>query len=356
MLRITLAVLMLLALPLGAQQSTGTILGTLTDPQGAAIVGAQVQVTQVDTGAVFRTASNESGNYTAPGLAVGRYEVTFEMKGFKKAVRSGIVLQVNQNARVDVALEIGQIAETVNVTAETSLVDTGSATLGQVVENRRLQELPLNGRSALAFTFLTAGVVSNSGPTQSGFGDRGAALSSVSINGGANALNANMLDGNNNTLSYVGEVSIPPAVDAVEEFKVQSGPMSAEFGFTSGGAVNLVTKSGTNEIHGSLYEFLRNDKFDARNTFATVKLPLRYNQFGGAVGGPAIKNKLFGFFNYEKYLLRRSTPRIASVPIQEWRDGDFSNLRTAQGALIESEWLGASAHAVPGQHRAEEPV
>ncbi len=334
MMKATLVVLACLALPLAAQQGTGTISGTLTDPQGAAMVGVQVQVKQVDTGGVFRTVSNESGNYTAPGLAVGRYEVSCEMPGFKTALRSGIVLQVNQNARVDVAMEIGQLAETVKVTAQASLVDTGSATLGQVVENRRLQELPLNGRSALALTFLTAGVVSNSGPTQSGFGDRGAALSSVSINGGANALNANMLDGNNNTLSYVGEVSIPPAVDAVEEFKVQSGPMSAEFGFTSGGAVNLVTKSGTNEIHGSLYEFLRNDRFDARNTFATVKLPLRYNQFGGAVGGPAIKNKLFGFFNYEKYLLRRSTPRIASVPIQEWRDGDFSNLRTAQGALI----------------------
>jgi hypothetical protein len=334
MLRIVLACLVILALPLAAQQSAGTINGTVTDPQGAVISGAQVQLTQVDTSATFRTVTNESGNYTAPNLPIGRYDVQVSFTGFKKAVRTGLVLQVNQTARVDIAMEIGETAESVSVTAEASLVDTGSATLGQVVENRRLQELPLNGRSALALTFLTAGVVSNSGPTQSGFGDRGAALSSVSINGGANALNASMLDGNNNTLSYVGEVSIPPAVDAVEEFKVQSGPMSAEFGFTSGGAVNLVTKSGTNEIHGSLYEFLRNDVLDARNTFAARKLPLRYNQFGGAVGGPVLKNKLFGFFNYEKYMLRRSTPRIASVPIQAWRDGDFSNWRTTAGALI----------------------
>lgn len=334
MSNVRLLLLFLLTIAASAQQSTGTISGTITDPAGAAVSGAQVRVLRVETGSAFQTTTNQNGYYTAPGLAIGRYTVEAELQGFKKIVRDGIVLQVNQNARVDIGMEIGQLAESVTVSAEAALVDTGSATLGQVVENRRLQELPLNGRSALAFTFLTAGVVSNSGPTQSGFGDRGVALSSVSINGGANALNANMLDGNNNTLSYVGEVSIPPAVDAVEEFKVQSGPMSAEFGFTSGGAVNLVTKSGTNEFHGALYEFLRNDKFDARNTFTATKLPLRYNQFGAAIGGPILKNKLFGFFNWEKYLLRRSTPRIATVPIQEWRDGNFANLRTAQGALI----------------------
>ncbi len=241
MMKLSSALLLCLALPLAAQQSTGTISGTVTDPAGAIVTGAKVRAVQVDTSAAFNATTNDSGNYTAPGLAVGRYEVQVEAGGFKRVVRSGIVLQVNPNARVDIALEIGQLAESVSVTAEAALVDTGSATLGQVVENRRLQELPVNGRSALAFTFLTAGVVSNSGSTQSGFGDRGVALSSVSINGGPNAVNASMLDGNNNTLSYVGEVSIPPAVDAVEEFKVQSGPMSAEYGFTAGGAVNLVT-------------------------------------------------------------------------------------------------------------------
>jgi hypothetical protein len=327
-------VIAMCALPLAAQQSTGTISGTVTDPQGAVVGRARVTVVQVDTAAALHVSTNDSGNYTAPGLAVGRYQVQVEADGFKKVVRDGVVLQVNQNARVDIAMELGQVAESVNVTAQAVLVDTGSATLGQVVENRRLQELPLNGRSGLAFTFLTSGVISNSGPTQSGFGDRGVALSSVSINGGPNALNSSMLDGNNNTLSYVGEVSIPPAVDAVEEFKVQSGPMSAEYGFTAGGAINLVTKSGTNQFHGTLYEFVRNDKFDARNAYSLTKLPLRYNQYGGAVGGPVIKNKVFGFLNYEEYVLRKSTPRISSVPIDAWRNGDFSNLRTSTGVLI----------------------
>ncbi|MGH9630520.1 MAG: hypothetical protein ACRD7E_19590, partial [Bryobacteraceae bacterium] len=153
-------------------------------------------------------------------------------------------------------------------------------------------------------------------------------------NGSPNSMNAQMLDGNNNVLSYVGEVGVPPAVDAVEEFKVQSGTMSAEYGFTAGGAINLVTKSGTNQFHGTLYEFFRNDKLDARNTFAARRLPLRYNQFGGSIGVPIIRDRTFGFFNWEEYRLRQSTPRISSVPIEEWRNGDFRNLYTAQGAQI----------------------
>ncbi len=334
MLRFAFFVLVSAAASLFAQQGSGTITGTITDQQGASIVGAKIQITHVDTTSVFRTVTNDSGNYTAPGLSVGRYEVQVEATGFKKALRSGLVLQVNQNAKLDVTLDIGQLTEAVSVTAEASLVDTGSATLGQVVENRRVQELPLNGRNALALTMMTAGVTSNSGSTQSGFGDRGIGLSSISINGGPNSMNAQMLDGNNNTLVYIGEAGVPPAVDAVEEFKVQSGTMSSEYGFTAGGSINLVTKSGTNQFHGTVYEFLRNEKLDARNTFAAKKLPLRYNQFGGSFGGPIIKNKTFGFFNYEKYLLRKSTPRISTVPISTWRDGNFSNLYTSAGVLI----------------------
>ncbi len=329
-----LAILFFAPLVAFAQQSTGTLSGTVTDPQDAVIASAKVEVANIDTGAVFRTQTNGQGSYTAPGLAVGRYEVRAELAGFKRAVRSGITLQVNQNAQVNLVLQVGQVAETVEVKGEASLVDSSSATVGTVIENRQVQALPLNGRGALALTLLTPGVFSNAGPINSGFGDRGIQISSLSINGSPNGMNNQMLDGNNNTLSYVGEVGVPPAVDAVEEFKVQSGTMSAEFGFTAGGAINLVTKSGTNQIHGTLYEFFRNDKLDARNAFATTRLPFRYNQYGGTVGGPFIKNKTFGFFNYEGYKLRRSTPRIASVPIAQWRQGDFSNLANANGTLI----------------------
>lgn len=317
-----------------AQQAAGNISGTVTDAQDAVVPGATVQVRNAGTNAVFETKSNDSGFYTAPNLSVGEYTITVTAAGFKRTVRSGIGLQVSQNAQVNIVLDVGQVAESVEVRGEAPLVDTGSATLGAVIENRRVTDLPLNGRNALALTLLNPGVVSNAGPTNSGFGDRGVQISSISINGSPNSMNNQMLDGNNNVLSYVGEVGVPPAVDAVEEFRVQSGTMSSEYGFTAGGSINLVTKSGTNQFHGTLYEFLRNDKLDARNTFATRRLPLRYNQYGGSLGAPIIRNRTFGFFNYEEYRLRQATPRIASVPLAEWRNGDFRRLLNAQGQQI----------------------
>ncbi|MDX2270082.1 MAG: carboxypeptidase regulatory-like domain-containing protein [Bryobacter sp.] len=317
-----------------SQLQTGNLSGTITDAQGAVVAGAKVEVRNTGTNAVFRTQSNDRGDFNAPQQAIGVYQISVEAQGFKRAVRTGITLQVNQNARIDVQLEVGQVADTVEVTGEAPLVDTGSATLGTVIENRRVTDLPLNGRNALALALLNPGVISNAGPTNSGFGDRGIQLSSISVNGSPSSMVNQTLDGNNNILSFVGEVGIPPAVDSVEEFKVQSGAMSAEFGFTAGGAVNLVTKSGTNQIHGTVYEFLRNEKLDARNTFAANRLPLRYNQFGASAGGPIIKDKTFVFGNWEEYRLRRSNPRIQSVPIQEWRQGNFANLRNANGQLI----------------------
>ncbi|HET8547646.1 MAG TPA: carboxypeptidase-like regulatory domain-containing protein, partial [Bryobacteraceae bacterium] len=216
-----------------SQSGTGTISGTVLDPAGAAVAGATVEVRNLGTTATFGTTTNESGFYTAPGLRVGDYEVVVQHPGFKRLARSGITLQVGQNAQVNISLEIGQTTESIQVTAEAPLVDTGSATVGEVIENRRVTDLPINGRNALALTVLNPGVISNAGPTQSGFGDRGVDISSLSINGSPNGMNSQMLDGANNILSYVGEVGIPPAVDAVEEFRVQSGAMSAEFGFTA---------------------------------------------------------------------------------------------------------------------------
>ncbi len=334
MLRLLVVSALLASLPLLAQQGGGTISGIVTDAQNASIPNADVRIRNTGTNATFRTKANEQGFFTAPGLPVGDYEVVTERVGFKRSVRSGITLQVNQTAQVDVRLELGQLADSIVVTGEAPAVNTSNATVGEVIENRRVRDLPLNGRNALALTLLTSGVISNAGPTNSGFGDRGIQISSISINGSPNSMNAQMLDGSNNILSYVGEVGVPPAVDAVEEFKVQSGTMSAEFGFTAGGTINLVTKSGTNKFRGSLYEFLRNDKFDARNTYSPNKLPFRYNQYGGTIGGPIRKDRTFAFFNYEDYKSRRSSPRIATVPLANWRTGDFSNLLTVAGAQI----------------------
>lgn len=339
------------AAPLVAQQGRGTLFGTVTDASGAAVPNVSITVTNTDTNLTFATTSNEEGFYTLPALQVGNYNVAVEQRGFKKLSRSGITLQVDQRAQVDLQLEVGDVSEMIEVTAETPLTDAGSATVGKVIENRRVTELPLNGRNALALTLLTPSVKSNAGPTNSGFADRGTQLSSISINGGPNAQNGNVLDGGNNIQTYVGEVSINPAVDAVEEFKVQSGAMSAEFGFTAGGVINLVTKAGTNNFNGTLYEFVRNDAFDARNAFLgpTQKKPvLRYNQFGGSIGGPVYlprfgeggpavysgRSRSFFFFNYEEFRFRRALPQLGTVPTLLQRQGNFSDVRDRNGNLI----------------------
>jgi hypothetical protein len=332
--RLLLTALVLLAVPGYAQQGRGTILGLITDASGAPVADAAVRVTNIATNATLETRSTGEGLYQAPNLAVGEYTVTVEKQGFRKVVRSGLQLQVDQRAQVDIRLDVGQVTESIEVQGEAPLVDTSNTSIGKVVDQKRVAELPLNGRNALALTLLTPSVKSNAGPTASGFADRGIQLSSISINGGPNAMNGQLLDGGNNIQSYIGEVAINPGVDSVEEFKVQSGGMSAEYGFTAGGVINMVTKSGTNVLHGSVYEFFRNDALDARNTFAVTKPPFRYNQFGASVGGPVIKDRTFFFGNWEEYRYRRSRALIASFPTELQRNGNFSDLFNANGTLI----------------------
>lgn len=333
---------LLLAPAAFGQQGRGSVQGTVTDSTGATVPGASVSIVNTETNAPFVTQTNESGIYAAPALNVGSYIITVEKTGFKKLVRSGITLQVDQRAQIDLVLDVGDVSQSIEVTAAAALVDTGSATVGKVIENKRVQELPLNGRNALSLVLLTPGVKSQAGPTNSGFGDRGIQLSAISINGGPSALNSFVLDGANNNQGYLADVNANPTVDAIEEFKVQSNTMSAEFGFTAGGVVNIVTKSGTNQLHGALYHFLRNDKLDARNTFAATRPPFRYNQFGGAVGGPVRipglyngRDRTFFFYNYEDWRFVRTSNPITSVPIESWRNGDFSNLLDATGRQIQ---------------------
>src|SRR3954470_10865819 len=250
MLRFAVAVLFAVALPVAAQQG---ILGNVTDASGGAVPGANVVIVNTGTNAVSQATTNNEGFFTAPSLPVGGYSVTVEKTGFKKSVRNGITLQVDQRAEVNFRLDIGETTEAIEVTGEAPLVDTSSATVGKVVENRRIADLPLNGRNALALVMLTPGVKSQAGPTNSGFVDRGTALSAVSINGGPRSLNSFIIDGGNNNSAYLADINVNPTVDAVQEFKVQSNVMSSEFGFTAGGVVNIVTKSGTNPPHGTLY-------------------------------------------------------------------------------------------------------
>lgn len=332
--KLLLPFLLLASLPGFAQQGRGTILGTVTDASGAPVAGAVIKVTNTATNSGLETRTTSEGLYQAPNLAVGDYTVSVEKTGFRKVVRTGLQLQVDQRAQVDVRLDVGQVTESIEVKGEAPLVDTSSTSIGKVVDQKRVSELPLNGRNALALTLLTPSVKSNAGSTSSGFADRGIQLSSISINGGPNAMNGQLLDGGNNIQSYIGEVAINPGVDSVEEFKVQSGAMSAEYGFTAGGVINMVTRSGTNKLHGSVYEFLRNDALDARNTFASTKPPFRYNQFGASVGGPVIKDRTFFFGNWEEYRYRRSRPVIASFPTLGQRTGNFSDLFNANGTAI----------------------
>ncbi len=331
---ITTLVIALLSPALFAQQGRGTISGTVTDAQGAVAPGVKIDIRNIGTNSVFSTTTNETGFYTAPGLAVGEYEVTAVAPGFKRAVRSGVTLEVDQKAVVNFTLEVGELSESVQVVGEAPLVDLGSATVGTVVESRRIQDLPLNGRNALALALYTPGVRTSVGPSYSGFADRGVRISTMSINNSPGGMNSQLLDGNHNVLTWINEVAVPPAVDAVQEFKVQSGAMSAEFGYTAGGVVNLVTKSGTNTFHGTAYEYIRNDKLDARNAFAQTRERLRYNQFGASLGGPIRRDHTFFFFNHEQYRVRQGSPRIATVPVAAERKGDFSNTRDINGNVI----------------------
>lgn len=317
------------------------ITGRVSDTSGAVMTQVKVEVTNVRTGIVRRTQTNQEGYYAVPLLNPGEYRMLLRADGFKPSAKEGIVLEVDQIARIDFTLEIGAITESVTVEAGAPLTDVSTATLGKVVENRRIQELPLNGRNALALVMLTPAVKSNAGPTQSGFLDRGIALSSVSINGGVGATNSFLIDGANNNQPFHSDVNVNPTVDTVQEFKVQSNTMSAQYGFTGGGVVNVVTKSGTNELHGSLYHFVRNDAFDARNTFARTVAPFRYNQYGGLLGGPVVlpkiyngKDRTFFFTNYEEWRHVNYQNPIFSTPTAEWRQGNFADYRDATGRVI----------------------
>ena len=212
-------------------------------------------------------------------------------------------------------------------------VESSNATVGKALENQRVTNLPLNGCSALALVVLTPNVRFSS--TQpAGFADRGVLVSAFSVNGGPTGRNYIAIDGATNINNRGADNNVNPAVDSIQEFKVESGTMSAEYGYTLGGVVNMVTKSGTNEFRGTAYWHLRNDALDARNTFSAVKPPIRYNQYGGSIGGPVVKNKSFFFYNYEQYNLRLSYTAIGTTPTDEQWSGNLLNLAAPNGRPI----------------------
>jgi Carboxypeptidase regulatory-like domain len=290
-----------------AQTNSGTIVGTVSDSTGAIVSGALVTVTNVGTNSVVKTTTDAAGNYVVTPLEVGGYSVTVESSGFKKSVRSHIQVNVQDRVRADATLEVGTRTETVEVAAAAPLLQTDSSYLGQLLDSQRLVDLPLNGRYVTRLAVLTAGTA----PTPNGARDE--KTGGFSANGVRPYQNNYLLDGvDNNSLSEdlisLQSFVIGPPPDALAEFKVQTNSMSAEFGRSGGAVVNMTVKSGTNNLHGTFYEFLRNSKLDAKNFFDDPTQPIppfKQNQFGFSSGGPVIlpklyngKNRTFFFFDY----------------------------------------------------------
>ena len=322
-----------LSVPAWAQVATGTIVGVVEDPSGAVLPGAQVTVTHQATQEVRKTLTNERGEFTVPYVRIGEHSLMAEMKGFNLRTLTGIVLRVDQTITLTVRLDVGAVTEAVQVTAATPLVDSATSSLGQVIENKKIVEMPLNGRNAFALGLLAGFTAPVTGMSTN--------LPFVA-GGGRFQNNDVMLDGvDNNTSSNNGGVgangiAYTPSVDAVEEFKVKTNNYSAEFGRAAGAIISATTKSGGNDLHMSAWEFLRNEKLDANNFFSNAggvpRQPFKQNQFGFTVGGPVFipklydgRNQTFFFADFEGTRRRTSaSSNILDVPPMDFREGDFS--------------------------------
>ena len=334
------SIFLTLATPLWAQKDAGAIVGLVRDPSGAVVTGAKVTVTDVDRGIHSIVSTNDEGQYVASPLRIGRYSVTVEKQGFRKAVAGPVQVNIQDRVGVDLTLQPGMATEVVTVTGQRPQLETGTSELGQVVDSRTINALPLNGRNYAQLALLGVGVAAAEP------GSRVETTYGFSANGARSLQNNFLLDGidNNANLGNVlngAAYVVQPAVDAIAEFKVETNSYSAEFGRGNGAIMNAVIKSGTNQIHGDVWEFLRNDKVDANNYFDIFgKQPYKQNQFGFTLGGPIIKNKLFFFGDYEGLRIRQALPQLSTVPTPAEVGGDFSaflpavlNSTTATGFL-----------------------
>ena len=315
--------------PAVAQSTTAQLSGTVTDNAGSAVAGAAITVEQIAIGFKQTGKTGPGGEYLFPSLPVGRYELTIEMPGFNTYVQNGIVLTVGLAASQNITLHVGAVTQQVTVVANPSMVTTQSASIGQLVNQKSMVGLPLNGREAQQLVFLIPGAV-NVSSQYCGFNCEGGVLPGeqyAKINGGGSNGVYYLLDGVDYNDSYVNANLPFPNPDALQEFNVETNNMSAIYGNATGGVVNVVSKSGTDQIHGDAFEFLRNYAMDARNYFATSPNPLKQNQFGATIGGPILKDKLFYFGSYQG--TRTSTSEnglIQFVPTGAERQGDFSDL------------------------------
>ena len=322
--------LFLLGMPLArAQQDVGYILGTVTDPTGAAIAGANVTITWQSTGLTQSAVTDQAGFYTSQPLQVGQYTVTATRSGFSSAAIHNLIVDAAAHVQANLTLQVGTTASNVVVQATPPVMDTTDAQLSNTIDAREAQQFPVNGRSVLALSSLTPGVVSSVGAVSEGFQNRGTAVSAVRIAGGPPGVNNNILDGVTNLQDWLGEIAINLKSDAVQEFNIMSGIIPAQFGYTAGGVINVVTRSGGNSLHGEAYEFFRNDALDAVQAYprpAFGKQETRFNNYGGTLGGPLRKNKIFLFGNYEQYNYASALPAYFSLPTALEQTGNFSDL------------------------------
>src|SRR6266478_7024585 len=309
-----------------AQLTTGGIVGTVTDPSGSRMPGVLVTITQTDTATSTTVATDAAGDYAATALKIGNYSITFQKEGFRK-IQTNVEIGIGQVARVDAALKVGAVTQTVEVTDAPPLLQTETSSLGTIETEKRIVDLPLNGRNFFKLAYLGPGANEGSTGTSAGAGSTDNNLPGISlaVNGLRIFDNNFLLDGLDNNEFGNGTVVIQPPPDSIQEFRVEENSMNAEFG-RGGAMVNIVLRSGTNQLHGAAWEFLRNDRLDARNFFATSQLGFQRNQYGGQLGGPIVKDKMFIFGSIQRSDIREELPFISTVPTQLMHSGNFSEL------------------------------
>jgi hypothetical protein len=313
------------------QTTNGSITGTITDPGKASVGDVQVQATNKDTGLQRSATSLENGTYVIPQLPPGRYDITFDKVGFAKGERRDVQLLVNQSETLDFSLSLATESQAIVVTGAPEALNTTNATISSVVQHQEIVDLPLNGRSFTQLTLLAPGAAPQESGQQNGFTvKQGAGAISPSVNGQRGQQNNFTMDGVLNNALFTNIWAISPPPDALQEFNVQSHMTDAQFSISSGANINIVTRSGTNQFHGDLWEFFRNDALDGRNFFDKTKPPYRQNQYGVTFGGPIIRNHTWFEGYWEGFRSVQSLSYFASVPTQAMRNGDFSGVLGSQ--------------------------
>src|SRR5215471_12855379 len=318
------------------QQASGSISGTVTDALGSAIPEASLTLTNMDTHAFRKTVSDSEGHYLFPSVATGAYMLSAEHPGFDAARISGISLEIYRKISVDVRLRVGTVKEMIEVQAQVPIVDVSTASLGTIVDNRAIEDLPLNLRQVGGLALTVPGTVDTTNRSLTSAQGNGSGFTDESYSGagGRSSSNLILIDGMLSRALNNGGFALNPPPDFVQEFKIQNNVYDAAFGITSGTDMNLITKSGTNDFHGGAWEYLRNRVFDARNFFAAPgqSPQLIRNQFGGDLGGPIRKDKVFFFAAYEGLRLIKGLSVQNTVPTVAQRNGDFSSLFTGISA------------------------